>query len=72
MFNGVEEKKPVVGFQKEEILGDSRSGVGLYRPENNTRFRTDQTYFENTSRAPPDHLSKIRRKQFRGLTSSKS
>ena len=72
MFNGVEEKKPVVGFQREEILGDSRLGVGLYRSENNTHFRTDRTYLENTSRAPPEHSSEIRRKRFRGSTSSKS
>ena len=72
MFNGVEEKRPVVGFRGEEILKDNRLEVGLYRRRDRTRFRTDRTYLENTSRAPPDHSLKIRRRWFRGSTSSNS
>ena len=49
MFNGVEGKRPVVGFQGEEILRDSRPEVGLYRQRDRTRFQTDRIYLENTS-----------------------
>ena len=72
MFNGVEEKRPVVGFRGEEILRDSRPEVGLYRQRDRTHFRTDQIYLENTSRALPDHSLKIRRRWFWGSTSSNS